>query len=39
MSKERNIQVYVSGFSRRTTRDDLKDKFREFGKIRDVKMK
>lgn len=38
-SKERSIQVYVSGFSRRTTRDDIKDKFKTYGKIHDIKLK
>lgn len=29
----------MSGFSRRTTRDDIKDKFKTYGKIHDIKLK
>jgi len=35
----KGVQVYVAGFSRRTNRDDLKDLFRKFGKIRDIVLK
>ncbi len=35
----KGVQVYVAGFSRRTNRDDLKDLFRKFGKIRDIILK
>jgi len=33
------VQVYIAGFSRRTSYDDIKDLFRKFGKIRDLIMK
>jgi hypothetical protein len=38
-SKEKNPLIYVKGYSRRTTRDDLKRAFRDFGRVNDVNMK
>jgi len=38
-SRDKNPQLYIRGFSRRTTRDDLKDAFRKYGKIREVQLK
>ena len=34
--KDRNPQVYIRGFSRRTEKEDLKDAFRKYGKIREI---
>jgi len=38
-SRDKNPQIYIRGFSRRTTRDDVKDAFRKCGKIREVQLK
>jgi len=38
-SPTKNVQVYVAGYSRRTSTDDLKDLFRKYGKIRDIVLK
>jgi len=38
-SRDKNPQVYVRGFSRRSTKDDLKDIFRKYGKIKEVQLK
>eukprot|EP01016_Furgasonia_blochmanni_P032748 TRINITY_DN3379_c0_g1_i2.p4 TRINITY_DN3379_c0_g1~~TRINITY_DN3379_c0_g1_i2.p4 ORF type:complete len:102 (+),score=26.67 TRINITY_DN3379_c0_g1_i2:113-418(+) len=39
MPSSKNTQVYVSRLPKRVTRDDLKDLFKKFGKIRDVSIK
>ena len=38
-SRDKNPQVYVRGFSRRTGREELKDAFKKYGKIRDINVK
>lgn len=38
-SKDRNCLVYIRGFSKRTVKEDIKDTFRKYGKIRDINMK
>jgi len=37
--RERNPEIYIQGFSRRLTKDDLKGSFRKYGKIREIRMK
>ena len=35
---EKNSQIYIRGFPRQTSKDELKDTFRDFGRIRDVNL-
>ena len=39
MSRNRNPEIYVKGYSKDATRDDLKSWFRDFGKIRGIQYK
>jgi len=35
-SKEKSTQVYIRGFSRKTGKDELKECFGKYGKIREI---
>jgi arginine/serine-rich splicing factor 7 len=38
-SSDKNNVVYIRGFSRRASREDIKDIFRKYGRIKDVQLK
>ena len=39
MPSSKNPQIYVSRLSRRVSKDDLADAFKQFGKIREILLK
>ena len=32
----KNPQIYIRGFSRKTTKDDIREAFKKYGRIREV---
>ena len=37
--KDKNPEIYVRGYSRKVQKEELKDMFRKYGKIRSIQFK